>query len=45
MPGILERAGWDGHSQALEQREVDVDVEQFGLKAGHAIRRRHQFPA
>jgi hypothetical protein len=32
--GDFGAAGWDGHSQALEQREVDVDVEQFGLKAG-----------
>jgi len=34
--GIANRAGGDGQSQALQQREVDVDVEPLCLEAGKA---------
>ena len=36
-PGIADRADGDRQGEALQQREVDVDVEPLRLEAGKAI--------
>ncbi len=36
--GITDRADGDGQGDALQQREVHVDVEALSLKTGEAIR-------
>jgi len=35
--GIANRADGDGQGEALQQREVDMDVEPLCLKAGEAV--------
>jgi hypothetical protein len=36
--GVADRADGDGEGEALQQREVDMDVEPLRLEAGEAIR-------
>ena len=43
--GDLAAAGSDRQGQSKKRREVNMDVEQVGLKAGEAIRHRDQFLA
>ena len=45
IPGILLRPGWDGQGQALEQGEIDMHVEQVGLKTGQSVGHRDQLLA
>jgi hypothetical protein len=43
IPRDLAAAGSDRQGQSLKQREVNMDVEKVGLKAGEAIRHRDSF--
>ena len=41
-PGIVDRPCGDRQGDALQQREVDVDVQPLGLESGETIRDRQE---
>ena len=43
--GVIERADGDRQADSLQQREVHVDVQPLGLKAGETIRDRQELGA
>ena len=44
-PGIVDRPCGDRQGDALQQREVDVDVQPLGLEPGETIRDRQELGA